>query len=271
MIRLFFSLILVSVPAWARFESCKAWDYERGLKKDASQQAISCYQSFLSPQNSKLDEAFLLNRISYLQFFRANHEDQGNAFSLLETANQNSEKAALFWGPWLDEEQYLKLASSERRTLSESLYFYGTGIARLSELQGTTQVVAKWPEIQKIMKMIFRLGHPDIFGFGAHRTLAIANARIPAPFGDKKLSEQYFRHAIKNSDRGGLSSYPANHNFFAELLFRVDRYEEACEQLNLVKSMTDQDISTKIDSGLFDGYKERKFAQEQFINKCPGF
>lgn len=248
--------------------SCLPLFEKHGLEAGASEQAIACYEREYSVAATPQAKASALNYLSQLHFFMAGSEDRANEKSRLERAVRQSEKSALLFGGWLDEQAYAKLSIEDRKLLTVALYNYGTSLARLSEEQGSLIVVAKWPTIQKVMKLVMRLGHPDVAGFGGHRTLAIANTRMPAPFGDKKLAEQYLKFAIQKSDQGGFSSYLVNHTMLADLYFRQDRKVEACAQLRIVANLQNEQIATKTAAGVYEGLTERRNAQKLVKEKC---
>lgn len=248
--------------------SCLPLFEKHGLEPQASQLAIACYEKEYNAATSRDVKASALNYLSQLHFFMAVNEDRQNESSRLQNAVDLSEKSVLLFGPWLDDQAYLKLGTDDRRLLSIALYSYGTSLAKLSETQGSLVVVAKWPSIQKVMKLIMRLGHPDVAGFGAHRTLAIANTRMPAPFGDKKLAEQYLKFAIQKSDRGGFSSYLSNHTMLADLYFRQDRKNEACSQIQLLANLKNEQITSQTEAGVYEGLTERRNAQKLLKEKC---
>lgn len=249
-------------------DSCLPLFEKHGLEAGASEQAIACYERELQLATTVQVKANSLNYLSQLHFFMSTNEDKKNESSRLERATKQGEKSALLFGGWLDEKAYAKLSLADRRLLSVALYNYGTGLARLSETQGSLTVVAKWPTIQKVMKLIMRLGHPDVAGFGAHRTLAIANTRMPAPFGDRKLAEQYLKFAIQKSDRGGFSSYLVNHTMLADLYFRQGRRADACAQLKIVASIQNEQITSKTAAGVYEGLTDRRNAQNLLKEKC---
>lgn len=262
------SLILSLLIAPVANASCDQQYQNRGLISGATQTAINCYEAELKNPQAKTEKAVTLERLSQLHFFMSSFEDSANAESRTRKATELAEESVLIFGPWVSEKDYLQLNSEDRRALSMSLYSYGTSFARYSEIQGTLTVVTNWPSIQKVMKLVMRLGHPDVAGYGAHRTLAIANTRMPAPFGDKKLAEQYLKFAIQKSDQGGFSSYLVNHNMLADLLFRLNRIAEACAELKIVAGVSDDQIKKLTEAGTFEGLEQRKNAQAQLKEKC---
>lgn len=248
--------------------SCLPLFEKHGLEAGASEKAIACYESAFREATTLQERSSSLNYLSQLHFFMSTKEDVANEMVRLERATQLAEKSVLLFGAWLDEAAYAKFSLADRRLLSIGLYNYGTSLARLSEAQGSLVVVAKWPSIQRVLKLVMRLGHPDVAGYGGHRTLAIANTRMPAPFGDKKLAEQYFKFAIQKSDRGGFSSYLVNHTMLADLYFRQDRKADACAQLRIAAVLTNEQVTASVASGIYEGLADRRTAQQLLKEKC---
>lgn len=265
MLSLFF--VFLSSMSFAT-DACLPLFQKHGMEAGASENAIACYERVYNSATTPQEKSNSLNYLSQLHFFMSTNEDRANEISRLERATNLGEKSALLFGGWLDEQAYAKLSVDDRRLLTIALYNYGVSLARLSEAQGSLVVVTKWPTIQKVMKLVIRLGHPDVAGFGGHRTLAIANTRMPAPFGDKKLAEQYLKFAIQKSDRGGFSSYLVNHSMLADLFIRQDRKAEACAQLSLVAKISNEQIVSNTAAGTYEGLSDRRNAQNLMKEKC---
>lgn len=267
MFRLFslVTLILISAQAEA---TCLDLFNARGTTNQSVTDAINCYKGQTSKATDPVAKADSLNKIGYLYFFvGAFGRDQAADANLQDSMKAAKESASIF-GTWMDEAKYKSLGDQERLAVSNSLYIYGTSLARASERSGTIAVITKWPEIQKVMKMVMALGHPEVYGYGAHRTLAIANTRMPAiAGGNKKLAEQYLTLAISKTDRGGISAYPANNYFYADLLLRLSRKQEACAQYQKVANLTDDQVSASL-PGAYEVHRDRSDAQAAIAKEC---
>lgn len=260
-----FTLLVCSFNAGA---TCLDLYEARGTTNDSVTKAVECYRGELTKSASPLAKADTMNRLSYLFFFVAANGNQQATDANLEQSIKYAQESAMNFGTWLDEAQYKTLGDAEREQISLSLYYYGTSLARAAERKGTITVVTKWPEIQKVMKMVMRLGHPEVAGYGAHRTLAIANTRMPPiAGGDKKLAEQYFKLALQKTDRNGVSSYPANNTMYADLLLRLSRKTEACAQLQKVASLTDEEVALS-EPGNYEVTRDREKTRATLAKEC---
>lgn len=261
----FISLALAAAQAQA---TCLDLFNARGTTNSSVTEALDCYKNEASKSSDPIAKADALNKIAYLYFFvGAFGRDQAADANLQDSMTAAKQSASLF-GAWMDEAHYKTLGDQERLAVSNSLYIYGTSLARASERSGTITVITKWPEIQKVMKMVMSLGHPEVYGYGAHRTLAIANTRMPPiAGGNKKLAEQYLTLAISKTDHAGVSTYPANNYFYADLLLRLSRKQEGCAQLQKVASLTDEQVETSL-PGAYEANRDRSDAQAAFAKEC---
>ncbi len=226
-------------------------------------ESFSCFENLLSSSTSVLEKTTALNRQSYLNFYYGIHLAPGEKLQAMEDSLSRARASAELIAPWLDESKYQALAPALKRQLSTSLYYYGTALAARAEIQGDLAVVLAWPEIQKVMRLILRLGNADVEGFGAYRTLAIANTRIPAiAGGDKKLAEQYFKLILKNT-----STHPSNTLGYADLLRRLDRTPEACALIQNLLSLSPDQISVLL-PGVLEVAKDFREARTFSKNNC---
>lgn len=270
----FFAVFLISCfTLFSRASSDPCFDLYilKGLSPEATSKALECY--YKTDSSSPIEKAQILNQKAYLLFFQAEHEvdSENKALQLekLDVAMATAKEAAIIFGPFLDFDSYRNLANSESRLLSRSLYLYSTILARISSIQGPVSIISQWPEIQKILKMVLRLKNSDIEFYGAHRTLAIANSRLPAGFGDKKTAEQFFQFAIQNTlKRDGLSAFIDNTIYYAELLWITDKDQESCQLLKLASEVTDAEIGEWAPLHIFESQLARKNAALEWAQKC---
>lgn len=261
----FFASIVFVAQAHA---TCLDLFNARGTTNSSVTEAIDCYKGEANKSTDPIAKADALNKIGYLYFFVGAFGREQAADANLQDSMAAAKQSATLFGTWMDEAHYKTLGDQERLAISNSLYVYGTSLARASERSGTITVITKWPEIQKVMKMVMSLGHPEVYGYGAHRTLAIANTRMPPiAGGNKKLAEQYLTLAISKTDRAGVSTYPANNYFYADLLLRLSRKQEGCAQLQKVASLTDEQVALS-EPGIFEASRDRSDAQAALAKEC---
>lgn len=257
---LFAMLIFNLSPAVADINVCEAL-YEK--RHQQFSESFSCFEDILKGNSSLLEKATALNRQSYLNFYYGIHLVPSEKLQAMEDSLVRAKSSAELLAPWLDEAKYQTLNPELKRQLSFSLYYYGTALAARAEIQGDLAVVLAWPEIQKVMRLILRLGNADVKGYGAYRTLAIANTRIPAiAGGDKKLAEQYFKLILKNT-----TSHPANTIGYADLLRRLDRTSEACSLIQSLLSLN-QDQVLELQPGILEVSKDIKEAKSFSNSFC---
>lgn len=246
--------------------SCLDMYRDKGLQEDSAAQALDCYEK--SEKNSDQQ-----NQISYLQFFISEHElaaDSPESNASLQSSFNTSKQNVSSFGKFLDYESYKDLDPAQSRILSRALYIYGITLARIAEKKGVMEVMNKWPEIQKVMKLIMRLKNADVEFYGAYRTLAIAHTRMPALFGDKKLAKEYFELiAQKTETRDGLSAFLDNNLFYSEFLLSQGQKDLGCQLLKKTSAVTDAEIQAWSPDHMYESLKARSLAAAQLQEKCP--
>lgn len=263
--KIFFGMLMILLGSQALKAQVQLQECENlyAIRDTQFNEAFSCFENLMQSDLTSLEKSKALNRISYLHFYYGIHFDESQKLARMEQSLEVAKMASEQLSPWMDEVKYKALSPEERREVSNSLYFYGTALAAKAEIQGNLAVIVAWPEIQKVMKLILRLGNADVEGYGAYRTLAIANTRIPAiAGGDKKLAEQYFKLILKNT-----ADYPANTLGWVDLLLRLDRTTEACGQLKTLVDLTTEEIVKK-KPGILEVTKDLNEALSLFRQKC---
>lgn len=246
-------------------------DYlNKGMVNGAYERAIDCYRSELQNKHVREVESDYRNQLAYLYFFASEEvKTKNERQELQELAKTQSEASVALFGELLNEENYLALPSDARLVLSRALYIDGVLLARIAEEKGGLKVINAWPKIQKIMKMVMKLGHNYVEYYGAYRTLAIAHTRMPSFIADRELAFNYYTAIIENTDVGnGRSAFVANNLFFAELLFKLDKDAEACKQLNLAATATQADIEASAPAHVYESLKNVNEAKRMFAEEC---
>lgn len=262
--------LMLSSQAYST-DMCLESYLKKGLVSGAAEASVECYENELKNKNLATDEkASIYNQLAYLNFFIAEEtSEKAQRREIQDLAKKYSESSVELYGEPLNFDNYKELSSESRLVLSRSLYLDGLLLARISEEKGNLTVISNWSKIQKIMKMVMRLGHPSVEFYGAHRTLAIAHTRMPAVFGDRKMARQYFEMIITKTDSGnGLSKMIVNNLLYAELLFVLNEDEKACAQLQAVAAVTDQYINEFSPAHVHESTKNRKLAASEYQKNC---
>jgi len=128
--------------------------------------------------------------------------------------------------------------------MAEFIYFYAISLANYSELKHFTEALQNWPTVEKLMINLIKIKASTVQYYGAHRTLAIANMKMPAPFGDLKLAESYMKKAYTETLLSkGTSVYMFNTVTYAEILIKRGQKNSACLILSQVKDFTPMQIA----------------------------
>lgn len=270
------SLLVISLVSFVAIathaeDSCMNSYLEKGLVQGSINSSIDCYKLQLENKSiSRADQSHAMNQLAYLHFFVAERTADKATRSKLQTAAKTyAEKSVALFGPSLNYDNYKDLDSDSRRVLTRALYLDGVLLARIAEEKGGFAVVSKWSEIQKIMNMCMRLGHPDVEYYGAHRTLAIANTRMPAMFGDRQLARNYFELIQQNTKVGtGPSALIVNNILYSELLFKENQSSQACQLLEAAANVTDEWIQLNAPAHIAESLKERDEAKAIIQKQC---
>ncbi len=263
------TLVLFGVSAHAE-DPCLNDYLNKGMVQGAVQNAVNCYKAELSNKQVREIESDYRNQLAYLYFFSSEEvASKDDRKRLQEMAKAQSEASVALFGEYLNEDNYLALPSESRLVLSRALYIDGVLLARISEEKGGLTVINAWPKIQKIMKMVMKLGHNYVEYYGAYRTLAIAHTRMPSFIADRQLAFNYYTAIIDNTDVGnGRSAFVTNNLYFAELLFKLNKDADACTQLNLAATAAQADVEASAPGHVHESLKSIKEANRIFADKC---
>lgn len=241
---------------------------EEGLS--ASKLAFNCYQVNLANQKERVSISHHLNQMSYLKFFMAEFFMEEKTDVLLEAIDL-SEKSLLLFGTKYSIPTYEKLSPSEKKSLADSLYYYGLTTSRYIDIKGQWEAIKRMGDIKRSMDSLIRIKEESTAFFGAHRTLGIFHMKVPAIAGGKiELSKQYLLYAIENSKfSGDLSLFPANNIAYSELLMKLDKKEESCHQLKIVAELSEPEVRS-MDNNLFYETMEKVKEAKELIQtrKC---
>ncbi|MCT4641834.1 MAG: TRAP transporter TatT component family protein [Bacteriovoracaceae bacterium] len=242
-------LLLVSYNLFA-ITNCDALYEKRGQSLEITEQAIECF-SYASN----------LNKVSYLLFFKATYFEADVLRSLIDSYGF-AKKQILKYGNMFDFSSYDNLSVEEKRELALAYYQYGTSVSKYVEYKGKFEAVKRMKEIKSSMKMILRLKEPQTFFYGAYRTLAILNYKVPKiAGGDLRLAKKYFEKLMNLTSIDGLSDYPVNHIFYAQFLYTKNaNKQKACSELKKVMGITDREIESRFESIRYETLKDRKDA-----------
>lgn len=238
-------LILSLSFSLSSMADCNDLFENRSESNSITEAAINCYSKLSASSET-------LTKLSYLSIFKAEFylKTEREKISELEKAMAYAEKAALVYGRLFDMRTYETLSEIEKDAVARALYFYGTATARYVEYKGKLEAIRKLSLIKRTMNTVLRLNRDSLEHFGAHRTLAILNAKVPViAGGDKALAREYFEIATSKTETSlGVSSYPLNNLMFAEFLVENNDKELACVQLKKITKLTPAQIES-LDNG----------------------
>lgn len=256
------------------FANCDTKFNQRGKSAQALEDAMSCLRNQVSTDSNSEIKADSLIKVSYLHMFKSEFYTVGDSNKIieLEQAMKRSEQAILIYGRMFDLRAYEKLGETQKDTVAKALYFYGTATARYVEYKGKLEAIKKLSTIKRSMNTVIRLGREEIEHFGAHRTLAILNAKVPViAGGNKGLAKKYFEIATSQTETtSGYSSYPLNNFMYAEYLAEENNKSEACAQLSKIVDITSEQIDILNNGYTFETSNDIKKAKRRFTELSCG-
>ncbi len=218
--------------------------YEDRLNQESAKKAAQIFFEQASVDTNLDTQCQNYNKAAYLTFFRAATE----LINLPKNTTDEEKKKALE-----KEKELLKKTmdmtklcdkSSKPEYYAESLYHFGTALARFSQIEGDFTAFKNWPQIKKSMKTIISLKQSETFYYGAFRTLGIANTEMPPGIGSRSNALRYLETAVNKTlwPARKISLYVFNSISLAKLYFKTDKKKEACEILAEINSLDEEQI-----------------------------
>ena len=241
---------------------CESYYKKRGESLSTTNKAITCYESLTA--DSKLVKSEKLNKISYLKFFKATYFED-NSLENLKDAYNTAKDSIEQYSSMFDSTAARSLEEDQKEEVALSYYLYGTAVSKYVDLKGKWEAIKRMSEIKNSMTIILKMREAQTFHFGAYRTLAIFNLKVPSiAGGDLNKSKLFFERMMEESKNElGLSSYPVGHFYYAEYLFRVSKKAEACSELFLLKNLSDKDIENFFPTLIYETKKDRADAAKR--------
>ncbi len=239
----------------------------RGENQENSLRGAKAFEGLAATEEDKLEKCFLLNKGSYLNFFYGSQlTDEDQELIYLEKSIDLSNQCRDLLITDLDADQVNNLIDKEKDELALSLYQGGTSLARLSEIKGTTTALKNWPEIRKRMNFIIKIKKSETANYGAHRTLGIANTKMPSPFGDKKKALSYLSLSVEKTkwNGRGVSQYLFNSISLADLHFKKKDNEIGCQILQEVNSITKEELRTEVPDLYYENFVDQDRSRRLF-------
>lgn len=261
--KMFKLIVFTSVLSAALFANDCTYLYgKRGDSLDSANKAIACYEAMTT--DSKLLESKKLNQISYLKFFVATYFEDDSLQNLRDAYNTAKDSIEQY-SRIFDSTAARNLEVIEKQEVALSYYLYGTAVSKYVDLKGKWEAIKRMSEIKNSMTTILKMKEAQTFHFGAYRTLAIFNLKVPSiAGGDLNKSKLFFERLMKESKNElGISSYPVGHYYYAEYLYRVSKKDEACSELFLLKNLSDKDIENFFPTLIFETKKDRADAAKK--------
>lgn len=243
--------------------NCERLYFDRGEGIDKLEEAIECYKS--TKEKNQLLELKRLNSLSYLYFFKSMFYGKNKESSLIKSYNFAKDSINKY-GTMFNTAPIRNLPKEEKSQVARAYYLYGTAVSQYIELKGKWVAIKRMSEITKSMTSVLRLRLPETFYYGAYRTLAIFNLKVPKVAGGSLAkSKSFFEKLMKESLNGlGVSSYPVGHYFYAEYLYRVSRKNDACSELQKVIDIKDKEIYEFFPDLIPETFKDRENAIKKF-------
>lgn len=247
----FLFFLIMSSTAFA--DDCRLLFDARGSSASAPEAAMACYQKSLSSAQSNTERAFNLNRLSYLKFFMAEYF-LDRKLQTLEESFSIAEQSVLLFGEKYDLTAYRGLSDAEKTELAWGLYQYGLSLSRYVDLRGVSEALRRMNDIKRSMATILRIQAESVAFHGAHRVLGIFHMKVPAiAGGDIRIAKDYLPLAVMETRHsGGLSVYPLNNVVYADLLYKTGDKTGACEQLKMVASLSEADVTALANGFTFE-------------------
>ena len=259
---------LASVFSFGAYADCANLFEQRNESATKLQSALNCYENIISTTGQDNAKADSLIRTSYLHMYNSEYYILGdsNKMAELNLAFDKAKDAAELFGRLFDLRSYEKLGESEKDNVARALYFYGTAISRYVEIKGKIEAIKRLSTIKRSMNTVIRMGRESIEHYGAHRTLAILNTKVPViAGGNRELAQKYFEIATSRTETSkGYSSYPLNNLMYSEFLSENGTNEQACSQLSKIINITEDEI-LKLDNGYsFETLNDIKKARSKY-------
>jgi hypothetical protein len=265
--KLFLFICLIPFYAFSQ-TNCDSLYEARDQGEEKTKEALSCYESILVEATSRESQAHILNQMGYLKFFMAELFSDNKAQTLFE-GMELSERSVLLFGPKYSLSDYRLLLPEEIKLLAVALYNYGLNTSRYVDMMGTFEALKRMGDIKKSMSSIMRIKEEATAHWGAHRTMGIFHTKVPSiAGGDMNLAKDFLLKALEMTIyKNGVSTYPSNNLAYSDWLYKSNKFNEACEQLNRVAALTDGDISA-MDNGLYLETKtDVQKAKELFVTR----
>ncbi len=265
MIKLFMILIVSSTIASA--SECENLYEQRGESLQTTLEAFECFEKANEGVSDQFEKSKNLNKMAYLKFFQGSFYENDSLNVLYKSFSLVQDSIKLF-GPLFNRDAIEVLTQDQIEEVALSYYLYGTSVSKYVDLKGKWEAIKRMSEIKNTMKMILSLKQPSTFHFGAYRTLAIFNLKVPKIAGGSLArSKMFFEKLMEESKTSlGVISYPVGHIFYAEYLIKTGNKQSACAELNLVKSLTDEQIEANFKDLVYETKKDREVAKETFEN-----
>ncbi len=262
---LLFSTILFSLSLFSqtRTEALNLYKL-RGETLGNAIKAAKLFEELAKNENNKTEKCFLLNKASYLNFFHGSQLDNSEEeIKYLKISMNQADQCREQFMKGYDKDVANELDEKTKYEVALSAYQGGTSLARISEIKGTTAALKNWPQIRRRMKFIIKIKKAEVSNYGAHRTLGIANTKMPSPFGNKKKAFKYLSLSVNKTimNGRGISRYIFNSISLAEYYFKTKKKIEACAVLKEINEITLNEFKKEVP----DLYYENKVDQQRSI------
>jgi len=258
-------MVMITISSIASATECNDLYSSRGQNLQTTIDAYNCFDNNNEGNISNHEKSVNLNKMAYLKFFEGSFYEN-DALNSLYKSFSLAQDAIKLYGPLFNKEAVIDLPTVQVEEVALSYYLYGTSLSKYVDLKGKWEAIKRMSEIKNTMKMILSLKKPSTFHFGAYRTLAIFNLKVPKIAGGSlSRSGMFFEKLMKESKTQiNVISYPVGHIFYAEYLRRIGKNQESCQQLDLIKSLTNDEIETYFQDLKFETIKDRNVAEETF-------
>lgn len=239
-----FCLLLISVlPVKATtIDDANNLYRERLNDHQAAYDAAQLYLQFSS--RSEIKHQMQIAYFEAMTFYAYRTSDEQVKKTLFKKLTDQSEAFAKEIVPNLFGVKPGELSSDQQNHYAHYLYYYGVSLANFSELDHFTTAVKNWPTVRRSMMELLRLGEQNVHFYGAHRTLGIANVKMPAPFGSVNRAVDYLKIAFEQtfSKKYKTSIYSFNTLHYAIALSKKNLNKEACKLIEDFLTLNDQDL-----------------------------
>lgn len=195
---------------------------DRALSEENSLKAANIYETLANNTHEIEHKIKLLTKSSLSLYYFGTHSDN------------NELKKTIHERGWILAEKATKLYELyqsdllDNELLAKALMQQGANMGKWGEANGIGQSLVRWPELEKIMKRIIKLGQASVNSYGPYRILGRAYFVLPSPLGSREKSERYLKRAYKKSlNQNGKSIYGLNVIYYAEVLISRDKSDIA--------------------------------------------